>query len=165
MDEFETEDDPHEHVRRSDDADDGRYIDRDGRADRGDAPCSESVAGRRPGEGTADPGPREPPGWRVGTTGLSPEDADRVWRWYSDVCETAVANGNRSRGVRAWFERAVLFPRRSERDHELTGIPEEWLERARRLGVSRDDVDRSDLLITRQGRADLPRPAVPSKRE
>lgn len=105
--------------------------------------------------------------WRVGTTGLPAEDADRVWRWYTAARETAVVNDNRSRGVRASLERAVLFPRRaaSKSDHEGAALPEAWIEWAIRRGVSREDVQRNDLLIARQATEDVPRPVVPPKRE
>jgi hypothetical protein len=103
--------------------------------------------------------------WRVGTTGLSPEEADRLWQWYNDVYETTLVNDNRARGVRAFLERGVLFPWRTatcgrhRHDRARSALPEEWAEWAIGVGVTHADVNRRDLLVGRQGSADVPRPA------
>ena len=95
--------------------------------------------------------------WRVGTTGLSPEDADHVWQWYTDVYETASANDNRSRGVCAFFERAVLFPRRMAIEHTQCQKPGEaalradWAQWVIDRGITFADGDRTALLIEEEG--------------
>jgi hypothetical protein len=104
--------------------------------------------------------------WRVGTTGLSPAEADRLWRWYNDVYETALVNGNRMRGVRAFLERSVLFPWRTatcgrhRHDRARSALPEAWAEWALAAGVTHADVNRDDLLVERQAPADVPRPVT-----
>jgi hypothetical protein len=104
--------------------------------------------------------------WRVGTTELSPADADRLWQWYNDVYETALVNGNRTRGVRAFLERGVLFPWRTATcgrhryDSARSTLPLEWAEWAIDVGVTHADVRRDDLLVDRQGPVDVPRPAT-----
>lgn len=102
--------------------------------------------------------------WRVGTTGLSPAEADRLWRWYNDVYETTLVNDNRARGVRAFLERGVLFPWRAATcgrhryDHARSELPKEWAEWAIAAGVTHADVRRDDLLVEREAPADVPRP-------
>lgn len=104
--------------------------------------------------------------WRSGTTGLSPEDADRLWQWYNDVYETALVNGNRTRGVRAFFERSALFPWRTATcgrhryDSARSTLPSEWAEWVIDVTVTHADVNRDDLLVERQGPADVPRPTI-----
>lgn len=104
--------------------------------------------------------------WRVGTTGLSPEDADRLWQWYNDVYETTLVNDNRTRGVRAFLERGVLFPWRTATcgrhryDSARSELPCEWAEWVIDAGVTHADVNWDDLLVGRQGPADVPRPAT-----
>lgn len=102
--------------------------------------------------------------WRVGTTGLSLEAANCVWRWYNDVYETACMNDNRSRGVRAFFERAVLFPRRMaigdtcrQKPIEST-LPPDWAQWVVNWGLTLEDVDRTALLIEQEGSRTLPIP-------
>lgn len=103
--------------------------------------------------------------WRVGTTDLSPADADRLWRWYNDVYETTLVNDNRVRGVRAFFERGVLFPWRTATcgrhryDRARSALPEAWAEWVLDTGLTHADVNRNDLLVERQGSKDVPRPA------
>lgn len=102
--------------------------------------------------------------WRVGTTGLSPVDADRLWRWYNDVYETALINDNRTRGVRVFFERGALFPWRTATcgrhryDRARSALPSEWAEWVIDVGITHTDVNRNDLLVGQQGLADVPRP-------
>lgn len=104
--------------------------------------------------------------WRIGTTGLSPEQADRLWTWYNDVYETALVNGNRVRGVRAFLERGVLFPWRTATcgrhryDSAKSTLPAEWAAWLIDVGVDHADVNRGDLLVERQGPADVPRPVT-----
>lgn len=102
--------------------------------------------------------------WRVGTTGLPPEDADHVWRWYTDVYETASVNDNRSRGVRAFFERAVLFPRRIAMEHSqcqnpvASALRADWAQWVVDRGITFADGDRTALLIEEEGSSTVPIP-------
>lgn len=102
--------------------------------------------------------------WRVGTTGLPPEDANHVWRWYTAVYETASVNDNRSRGVRAFFERAVLFPRRMAIEHTQCQKPGEpalradWAQWVVDCGMTFADGDRLTLLIEEEGSTTVPIP-------
>lgn len=104
--------------------------------------------------------------WRIGTTRLSPEEADRLWTWYNDVYETTLVNGNRIRGVRAFLERGVLFPWRTATcgrhryDAARSALPAEWATWLIDVGVGHADVNREDLLVEREGPADVPRPAT-----
>lgn len=102
--------------------------------------------------------------WRVGTTGLPPEDADHVWRWYTDVYETASVNDNCSRGVRAFFERAVLFPRRMAIEHTQcqksvgSALRADWAQWVVDRGITFADGDRTALLIEEEGSSTVPIP-------
>jgi hypothetical protein len=104
--------------------------------------------------------------WRIGTTRLPPEEADRLWTWYNDVYETALVNGNRVRGVRAFLERGVLFPWRTATcgrhryDAARSALPAEWATWLLDVGIGHADVNRDDLLVEHQGPADVPRPAT-----
>lgn len=102
--------------------------------------------------------------WRIGTTALSPEDADRVWKWYNNAYETALVNENRSRGVRTFFERTILFPRRVALNHTRCQtpiefvLPDDWAQWVVTRGITLADVDRTALLIKQEGAATLPIP-------
>lgn len=102
--------------------------------------------------------------WRVGTTGLPPEAADHVWQWYTDIYETASVNDNRSRGVRSFFERTVLFPRRMVREcihHQTSVTPPlraDWVHWVVDREITLADVDRTTLLIEEEGSTTVPMP-------
>lgn len=102
--------------------------------------------------------------WRVGTTGLPPEDADHIWQWYIDVYETASVNDNRSRGVRTFFERAVLFPRRMAIERTRCQKPvssalrADWVHWVVDRGITFADGDRTALLIEEEGSSTVPIP-------
>jgi hypothetical protein len=80
------------------------------------------------------------------------------------VYETTLVNENRSRGVRAFFERAVLFPWRTatggrhRQEAAKTLLPSDWARWVVEQDITYADVDRADLLIARQAPADIPRP-------